>query len=324
MDQMRAQIAALDLQIAAETELLNRTVSGAQAELSLSERSYQERLLTTAADVREARASVDFAREELSRLRTLASRGLISELQLKEKEANLEAAEARLDRVEAALNPGTARIEMAEEKIVQERARGAALLARSRKERELLLQRQVEIQARLDTDREELRQMATEIENTVIRAPISGVIQELELRNRGQVVRSGDLVARIAPGSTSLEIKAFVALRDIGKVELGQNVQMRVSACPFTDFGTLRGSVVAISPDAIPAQEASATRRRGFRGRGASSGYEVTIRPETLTLEASGRTCAIQTGMEGPAQIISREETVLRFVLRKARLATDF
>ena len=320
MDQVRAQINALEGQIAAETDLLNRSVSGAQAEVSLNERSYQERRLTTEADVRGAQAAVDFARDELSRFQTLGSQGLISDLQVKEKETNLESAEARLQGVEAALNPSAAEVEMAEERVVQERARGEAVLARSRQERERLLQRQVEIQAELDTDREELREIEAEIDQTAIRAPVSGVIQELTLRNRGQVVRPGDLVARIAPGSTSLEVKAFVAPRDIGQVALGQSVQMRVSACPFPDFGTLRGSVVAVSPDAVPAQ---ATGARGFRGNGAAAGYEVTVRPDTLTLEISGRTCAILAGMEGSAQIISREETVLRFVLRKARLVTD-
>ena len=53
------------------------------------------------------------------------------------------------------------------------------------------------------------------------------------------------------------------------------------------------------------------------------AGYEVTVRPDTLTLDVSGQTCAILAGMEGSAQIISREETVLRFVLRKARLVTN-
>ena len=62
---------------------------------------------------------------------------------------------------------------------------------------------------------------------------------------------------------------------------------------------------------------------RGFRGNGADAGYEVTVRPDTLTLDVSGQTCAILAGMEGSAQIISTEETVLRFVLRKARLLAD-
>jgi HlyD family secretion protein len=35
------------------------------------------------------------------------------------------------------------------------------------------------------------------------------------------------------------------------------------------------------------------------------------------------RQCYIQSGMEAKADIISKEETALQFILRKARLITD-
>ncbi|HBL13917.1 MAG TPA: HlyD family secretion protein, partial [Cyanobacteria bacterium UBA11162] len=56
---------------------------------------------------------------------------------------------------------------------------------------------------------------------------------------------------------------------------------------------------------------------------GTPSFYEVTIQPERLSLGDGTRQCLIQLGMEGRADIISREETVLQFLLRKARLITD-
>ena len=51
--------------------------------------------------------------------------------------------------------------------------------------------------------------------------------------------------------------------------------------------------------------------------------YEATIEPENLTLGRGKHSCAIQLGMEGTADIISREETVLQFFFRKARLIAD-
>jgi multidrug efflux pump subunit AcrA (membrane-fusion protein) len=46
----------------------------------------------------------------------------------------------------------------------------------------------------------------------------------------------------------------------------------------------------------------------------------VTIEPDTLMLKNGVKKCQIRSGMEGRAEIISKEETVLQFVLRKARL----
>jgi len=320
--QLQAQLNALDRQIGAEQDLLQRRQSTAQAELRLKEREREQLVATTAADVREAQAKVDLAREELSRYTTLAEKGIVSDLELRERQAKLSSAEAQLTRVEAALNPSDAEIEIASENIVQQRARGEATLAMLLRERQQLLQRMSENQTSFENYEEDLRQIAADISRAVIRAPVSGVIQEFTLRNKGQVVQEGELVARIALADNALEVKAFVAIQDIGDVAVGQPVFMRVSACPYPDYGTLQATVTAISPDAITSQDAGRLVERGAR-LGSTTVYEVTARPEVLTLVDAGRSCKIQAGMEGRADIVSKEETVLQFLLRKARLITD-
>ena len=44
--------------------------------------------------------------------------------------------------------------------------------------------------------------------------------------------------------------------------------------------------------------------------------YEVTIKPDSLSLGKDNHQCTLQLGMEGRADIITREETVLKFLLR--------
>ena len=111
-------------------------------------------------------------------------------------------------------------------------------------------------------------------------------------------------------------IKAQIAAQDIDKVKLGQQVQMRVSACPYPDYGTLKGTIATIAPDTLPTTSNSVNTAtpQGF--------YEVTIQPQTKFV-GSDRQCQLQPGMEGKADIISRSETVLNFILRKARLIAD-
>jgi len=320
--QMQAQLTALDRQLAAEQDLLERRQSTAQAELRLRERERQQLLATTAADVREAQAEVGLAREELLRFRSLAERGVVSQQELREQEVKLNSTEAQLSRVQAALNPSAANIEIASENIVQQRARGEATLARLLRERQQLLRLMTGNETTLENYEEDLNQIASDISDAVIRAPVSGVIQEFTLRNRGQMVQKGELVARIALADNALEVKAFVAIQDIGDVAVGQRVFMRVSACPYPDYGTLQATVIAISPDAVTSQITSRRVERGAR-LGSMTGYDVTARPDTLVLDNGGRSCEIQAGMEGRVDIVSREETVLQFILRKARLITD-
>ncbi|MDZ7962603.1 MAG: HlyD family secretion protein [Aulosira sp. DedQUE10] len=125
----------------------------------------------------------------------------------------------------------------------------------------------------------------------------------------------------LVPKAATPIIKAFVAAEDINQVAVKQKAQLRISACPYPDYGTLTGVVRTISPDA---QTLSATG--GFQTvqiPGEMSFYEVTVEPENLVLQQGNRQCRIQVGMQGRIDIISREETVLRFLLRKVRLIVD-
>ena len=224
----------------------------------------------------------------------------------------IEAANARVKRTLATLNPSHETVEMAREKVALQTAAGEASVARLKQEREAIIQQNVEIKNQLGRDRQELQQIETELQETMIRAPASGVIHQLNLRNNSQVVRRGEAIAKIAPSDAPFAIKANVNSASISKVEIGQNVQMRVSACPYPEFGTLKGNVSAISPDAIASEE-----------KNGAANFEVTIQPERFDLTVGEKECKIQAGMEGRADIISREETVLTFILRKARLLTD-
>jgi multidrug resistance efflux pump len=91
----------------------------------------------------------------------------------------------------------------------------------------------VEVINQIATTQKEVAQISTDLQAKSILAPISGTIQNLNLRNNSQVVRPGDRIAQIIPTDTPLTIEALVAIADIGKVNVAQKVQMRVSACPL-------------------------------------------------------------------------------------------
>ena len=315
--QMDAQFNALDNQIAAEKRLMNRTIAAAEADLVLHQQDYQDKQITTSAQVQVAEASLELAREEMKRYQQLANTGAIAELQVKQKEQAFKASEAKLKQAQASLNPSNASVAIASERIGQERARGLATLAALHKERGNLLQRQIEIQNSLSRDVKELQQIGIELSKTFILAPSDGTILKLELRNPSQVVQPGEAIAYIAPMNAPLQIKANVEAKDIDKVKPGQKVQMQVSACPYPDYGTLKGTVTTVAPDALPAAG------NGTEARASHASYEVIIQPETRFVGNEDHQCLLQPGMEGTADIISRSETVLKFILRKARLLAD-
>ena len=233
---------------------------------------------------------------------------------------------ARRERAQAALNPSNAKVAVATERIAQEKASGEANKATLEKERQALIKQRIETQKQLEHHLSELQQVKNDLKQTTITATEHGIISKLDLRNPGQTVRPGEEVVQIVPSNAPKIIKASIGSGDKGKIKVGQKVQMRVTACPYPDYGTLNGKVKAISPDAITPQRNSgrfAQENNTPQATSAAGFYEVTIEPEKLVLGHTQKKCYIHLGMNGRADIVTREETVLRFFLRKARLITD-
>lgn len=294
------------------------------------------------ATLREAEAALQVARVQRDRLLSVMESGAIPRNQYEEKEQAVKVAEAKLqqtraeakkifeekeeavevaraklERAKTALHPSNASVTVAIERIGLERAKGNASLAGLNKERQTLIERRSQLHNQLDQVQKELQQVETNISQTLIRAPVEGTLLQLQLRNAGQVVQPGQATAYIAPAHAPLLVKAQVGAQDIDKVKPGQAVQMQVSACPYPDYGTLKGVVKTVAPDALPSTTTEAA------APSASAAYEVTIAPQSQVVGKPGRQCRLQPGMEGRADIISRQETVMRFILRKTKLLVD-
>lgn len=204
LSQIAAQLSSLDSERDSESSLMNRTIASAIADLDRNQRDYRERQITTQTQVQEAEADLELAQVELTQYQQLASTGAIAQLQIEEKKQAFIAALARLKRARATLNPSAAPVAIATQRIAQEKARGESTLATLNKQREELIQRQVEIQNQLNRDLKEFQQIENDLIKSVVKASEAGTILKLDLRNPGQVVQPGDAVAQIAPSNASL------------------------------------------------------------------------------------------------------------------------
>lgn len=379
IQQINAQIQAQQRQILAENDRVKNTIAAETAALSRSYREYQDKKLTSLAQVQEAEANLRASEEELqkqqaqlksaqatqksaeatlnaaksklNRYQTIAASGalsqdLLEEAQLtveqqqqavaaqiatveeqqqaiKQQQQVIEATQARLDNAQAALNPSDADIAIANKTIAKEQAIGQANLASLNGEKEALIQQRLEIEKQLKEDKSELEQIKLEIDKTIIKAPTEGIVFQLNLRNSDQTVTTGEKIAQIVPSQTSLAIETLVATEDISKVKIGQPAQIKISACPYPDYGTLKGKVSNISPDII-APENNLSQSPIVSNLSSqninNSFYVVTVYPDSLLLNNNNQKCFIQLGMEGKADLISEKETVLKFVLRKIAL----
>ena len=58
-------------------------------------------------------------------------------------------------------------------------------------------------------------------------------------------------IITIVPDGTPLVVEAMALNKDIGFLKEGQKAEVKLDTFPFQKYGTIKGKVVSISPDAF-------------------------------------------------------------------------
>jgi hypothetical protein len=109
-------------------------------------------------------------------------------------------------------------------------------------------------------------------------------------------------------------IQALVPAESINEIATHQTAQMRVTACPYGEFGTLKGQVTNIATQPVMMTD------RIDRQLNQPTLYAVTIQPQALVLQQAAKSCPVRVGMQGTVDIVLREESIGRSVLRRLRI----
>jgi HlyD family secretion protein len=152
------------------------------------------------------------------------------------------------------------------------------------------------------------------VKNATIRAPINGSVVATSLNHAGQVLGAGEVIARLAPLQAPMEAKLLISGQEIGKIQTGQKTYLRISGCPYSDFGLMGGTVTAIAADAVPNAKGVASNQPAF---------EVSVQPRAKSFQNGKSRCDLRLGMELQADVLTGRNTVMGFLLRKLRLATQ-
>lgn len=357
-----AQIKSLNNQSIAQSDRTNRTVVSAKVELQRRNQDYQSKVVSIQSDLEEAEANLQIANKNLeqgrielkslqsaleaaqvkrNRYQVLINSGAIErdkvdevtliakqqaqavekqQQEVEQRQQVVQAAKSKIRRAKSNLNPSNADSSIASESIAQEKAAGQIALAQLDKERQSLSQQRIELKQQIENSTQQLSEIDHQLRQKVIYAPIDGVILKLSIRNPKQPVAVGTEIAQITPNNSQLVVKAAVSAQDIGKVKSDQKAILQISAYPYPDYGTLKGKVVSIAPDST---ETANTNPTSDPKAALSKTYQVTILPENSYLIKKNQQYQLKPGMESKVQIVTAEETILSFMIKKIRLGTD-
>lgn len=177
---------------------------------------------------------------------------------------------------------------------------------------------------RARTASEALAKAEHRIELQTLRAPIDGSVQQLHVTTVGSVVTPAQQLLSVVPTDDLVEVEAVLENRDIGFVSIGQPVELKIDAYPFTRYGLLKGTVLAIDRDAEvtpvnQAQEAQGSQRSADEIQNVEGSerlrYTVHIAIADTPFNVDGRPAALLPGMSVKAEILTGKRRIIDFLL---------
>ncbi|MCC7697580.1 HlyD family type I secretion periplasmic adaptor subunit [Janthinobacterium sp. EB271-G4-7A] len=133
-------------------------------------------------------------------------------------------------------------------------------------------------------------------------APVDGTVQQLKLHTVGGVVPAAQALMQIVPRQGRLEIDAVLENRDVGFVQEGQAVAVKVDAFDYTKYGTVPAVVRSVSRDAIEDEK-----------KGLVYAVKITLQQPAMVID--GRLVPLSAGMAVRAEIRTGTRRVIEYVL---------
>jgi hemolysin D len=137
---------------------------------------------------------------------------------------------------------------------------------------------------------------------TRLTAPVDGRVQQLAVHTPGGVVTPAQVLMVIVPRDAEVSAEVVIDNKDIGFVNAGQQVEVKLETFPFTRYGTVPAIVKSVTADAVNDE------RRG------------AIFPATLTLgkgviDVEGKQIKLSPGMNLSAEIKTGQRRVIDYLL---------
>ncbi|MCL4456189.1 MAG: HlyD family type I secretion periplasmic adaptor subunit [Nitrospirae bacterium] len=133
-------------------------------------------------------------------------------------------------------------------------------------------------------------------------SPVDGTVHGLASYTVGGVVTPAQPVVTVVPEGTPLIIEAMALNKDIGFLKIGQEAEVKLDTFPFQKYGTVKGKVTAISPDAFEDEKLGPV-------------YKIKVTIEKFKIYADDRYIPIAPGMSVSVEVKTNKRRIIEFFL---------
>ncbi|MCH4248735.1 MAG: HlyD family type I secretion periplasmic adaptor subunit [Acinetobacter populi] len=165
----------------------------------------------------------------------------------------------------------------------------------------------------VETQQQVVKGKSDTLSRTVFKAPVRGVIKEIDVMTLGGVIPQNGKLMTIVPLDEQLLIEARISPRDIAFIHPGQEALVKITAYDYAIYGGLNGKVTVISPDTIRDE----VKQDQFY-------YRVYIRTDSDKLvNKEGKEFSITPGMVATVDIRTGQKTILDYLIKPFNKAKE-
>ncbi len=168
-----------------------------------------------------------------------------------------------------------------------------------------------EVTAELMRVKESTCALNDQIDRTLVRSPIKGIIQKLYVHTVGGVIKPGEDLIEIVPTDDVLWLEVKIKPSDIAFVYPGQKAIVKFSAYDFGIYGGLDGEVVHISADTVKDEKDNAF-------------YTIHIKTNKNHLGSESKPLKIIPGMTVNVDIVTGKKSIMDYILKPILKAKQY
>ncbi len=147
------------------------------------------------------------------------------------------------------------------------------------------------------------------VQRLEVRSPVNGVVDRLNYNFSSAVVSPGDSFAEISPLDDVLMAEVKIPRKDIGFVEVGQSVKVKIDTYAFAKYGAIEGTVDSISKSSFEEKE--------------EEFFFAKVKLDSTFLVRSGTQYHISPNMELAADIKTGDRSVLDYAIKPVMTALE-
>lgn len=167
------------------------------------------------------------------------------------------------------------------------------------------------VNAEIGTVEKQINIFDSNIDSLEIKAPVDGIVHDIQMKNAGQIAKPGDVLLTLVPTEKPLVAKVKIAPRDIGHIQTGQPVVMRITTYDSRRYGVLKGKVGNISPSVIIPEDKTEPY------------YEGIIQLEKDFIGKNAEQMKVFSGMTLTADIKTGSKYFIEYLLKPIYIATQ-